>query len=110
MGLKVRFAILAVALCVCASVTLWGQGTTATILGTVADMSGAAIPDAMVQAKNAGTGVTQSVAADAQGRFRISDLGIGDYDVQATKVGFSTRGVSLLVAPNGRPLATPPAR
>jgi protocatechuate 3,4-dioxygenase beta subunit len=70
------------------------------MLGTVADMSGAAIPDAMVQVKNAGTGVSQSVAADAQGRYRVPDLSVGEYEVQATKAGFSTvvhKGITLTV-------------
>jgi hypothetical protein len=35
---------------------LWGQGATATMLGTVTDPSGAAIPDASVQVRNVGTG------------------------------------------------------
>src|SRR6202022_275963 len=69
---------------------LWAKGASATILGTVTDTSGAAIPNAMVQVKNTGTGVTQSVAADAQGRFRVSDIGIGEYEVQASQTGFST--------------------
>jgi len=71
-------------------VHLAAQGTTATILGTVTDMSGAAVPDATVQVRNTGTGATQSVASDNQGRFRVADLGVGQYDVQATKTGFST--------------------
>lgn len=76
------------------------QGTTATVLGTVTDSSGATIPEAMVQVKNAGTGVAQSVAADAQGRYRVPDLSVGDYEVQATKAGFSTvvhKGITLTV-------------
>jgi hypothetical protein len=79
---------------------LRAQGASATILGTVTDMSGAAIPNAMVQVKNTGTGVTQSVAADAQGRFRVPDIGIGDYEVQASQTGFSTvvhKGITLAV-------------
>ena len=35
---------------------LWAQAATATILGNVADASGAAIPDASVQLRNVGTG------------------------------------------------------
>jgi len=53
-----------------------------------------------VQAKNVGTGVTQSVAADAQGRFRIPDISVGEYEIQASKTGFSTvvrKGVTLTV-------------
>ncbi|HUL51619.1 MAG TPA: carboxypeptidase-like regulatory domain-containing protein, partial [Candidatus Nitrosotalea sp.] len=77
---------------------LWGQGATATVLGTVADMSGAAIPDAAVELKNVRTGATQTVTSDAQGRFRVSEIAVGDYDAQASKSGFSTvvhKGITL---------------
>ena len=67
---------------------LSAQGTTATILGTVADSSGAVIADATIQVKNVGTGVTQSTTSDAQGRFSVADLGVGDYEVQARKQDF----------------------
>jgi hypothetical protein len=43
------------------------QGTTATILGTVTDPSGGTVPEAEVQVKNTGTGITQSVTSDTQG-------------------------------------------
>jgi hypothetical protein len=79
---------------------LWGQGATATILGTVTDPSGAAIPDASLQARNVGTSVAQTVTADAQGRYRVPDLGVGQYEVQASKTGFSTvvhKGITLTV-------------
>ena len=52
----------------------------------------------MVQVKNVGTGATQSLTTDAQGRFRVSDLGVGEYEVQASKTGFSTvvhKGITL---------------
>lgn len=76
------------------------QATTATILGTVTDMSGAAVAGAMVQIKNVGTGITQNATTDASGRYRVPDLGLGDYEVQASKTGFQTvvhRGVTLTV-------------
>lgn len=79
---------------------LAAQGATATILGTVTDASGAAVPEAGVEARNTGTGVAQSVVADGQGRFRVPDLPVGDYEVQASKAGFSTvvhRGITLTV-------------
>jgi len=47
-----------------------------------------------------GTGATQIVTADAQGRFRAPDLIVGEYEVQASKVGFSTlvhKGITLTV-------------
>ena len=79
---------------------VYGQATTATILGTVIDSSGAAIPGATVQVRNTGTGQTQEVQTDAQGRYRIPELGLGEYEIHASKEGFSTAvrtGVPLTV-------------
>jgi len=79
---------------------LHAQGATATVLGTVTDASGAAVPEAAVQVKNIGTGVTQNVVSDAQGRFRAPEINIGEYEVQASKAGFTTvvrRGIILTV-------------
>ncbi len=73
---------------------------TGTIVGTITDMSGAAVPGAAVQVKNSGTGVTQNTTADAQGRYRVPELIIGTYELQASKAGFSTvnrPGVTLTV-------------
>ena len=63
---------------------------TGTIVGTVTDASGAAVPGAAVQVKNSGTGVTQSTTSDAQGRYRAPELIIGTYEISASKTGFST--------------------
>jgi len=79
---------------------LKAQGATATILGTVTDMSGAAVPDTAVQLKNVNTGVTQVTTTNAQGRYNVPDLGVGDYEVQASKMGFQTtvhKGITLTV-------------
>jgi hypothetical protein len=77
-----------------------GQGATATILGTVTDTSGAAIPDANVQVRNVGTDQIQTTQSDPQGRFRVPDVPIGDYEVQSSKDGFATvihKGITLAV-------------
>jgi hypothetical protein len=79
---------------------LGAQGATATILGTVTDSSGAAIAEAVIQVRNAGTGITQSASTDGQGRYRVPDLVIGEYEVQSTKTGFQTvvrKGITLTV-------------
>jgi hypothetical protein len=84
----------------CLATTVRGQGATATVLGTVTDMSGAAIADASVVVKNVQTGASQTAVSDAQGRFRAPDVAVGDYELNATKAGFSTvvrRGVSVTV-------------
>jgi hypothetical protein len=76
------------------------QVTTATILGTVTDASGAAIPESVVQVRNIGTGAAQTAVSDSEGRYRVSDLGIGDYELRSSKEGFATvvrRGITLTV-------------
>src|SRR5438093_720107 len=62
----------------------------AAISGTVMDSSGAAIGGATVQVKNTGTSLTQIVTSDELGRFRFPDLGIGEYEAQASNPGFQT--------------------
>src|SRR5437879_699688 len=76
------------------------QGATATLLGTVTDSTGAAVPGASVQAKNIGTGAIQNAISDNAGRFSVPDLGVGSYEVQASKTGFATvvhSGITLTV-------------
>ncbi len=65
------------------------QVTTATILGTVTDASGAVVAGAALTVKNIGTRLTQTATSDSQGRYRVSDLAIGEYEVEVTKQGFS---------------------
>ena len=81
----------------CAFVFVLGVGVsrlnaqaTAAISGTVTDSSGAAMAEAVVQAKNTGTDITATVTSDAQGRYRFPDLLIGNYDLTASKTGFQT--------------------
>ena len=76
------------------------QASTASIQGAVTDASGAGIPDAAIQVKNVGTGATQTTTTNAQGRYNVPDLGIGNYEVQVSKMGFATalrRGIELTV-------------
>ncbi len=79
---------------------MYGQGPTATISGTVTDTTGAAVPGAKIDIKNVGTGLTQHVTTDAQGRFTVPNLAISDYEVDATQAGFQTvvrKGITLSV-------------
>jgi Carboxypeptidase regulatory-like domain len=66
------------------------QISNATVLGTVTDATGAAVPGAPIQVKNIETNFTQSTVADEVGRFRIPNLPIGTYEVQASAQGFVT--------------------
>jgi hypothetical protein len=76
------------------------QTQTATISGTVTDNSGGALVGATVQVTNIGTNVSQTTTADAQGRYTVAELPIGNYSVQASMTGFQTlvhTGVTLTV-------------
>ena len=68
---------------------LAAQGTTGTILGTVTDASGGAVPEATVTLTNTGTNATQTVTSDAQGRYRVPDLPVGQYQIETRKNGFA---------------------
>ncbi len=79
---------------------LEAQVETATISGSVTDSSSAVLVGATVQAKNTGTSTTQSAVTDSQGRYRLSDLPIGNYELQASAKGFQTvvhKGITLTV-------------
>jgi len=79
---------------------LFAQGTTATILGTVSDSSGATIAGASVQVTNVGTGQSQTVVTDTAGRYNVPDLPVGNYEVQASREGFARvirKGITLTV-------------
>jgi Carboxypeptidase regulatory-like domain/TonB dependent receptor/TonB-dependent Receptor Plug Domain len=77
-----------------ALVTLVGaMGTPAqtfrgTILGTVTDSSGAAVPGATVTVKNMGTGLVRTVTTSDDGSYAVPELPIGSYSVTAEKSGF----------------------
>jgi Carboxypeptidase regulatory-like domain/TonB dependent receptor-like, beta-barrel len=66
------------------------QSETGTILGTATDSSGATLAGAKITATNTGTNATQSAVADEAGRYRIPDLPVGNYDMQASQSGFQT--------------------
>jgi hypothetical protein len=65
-----------------------GQADTASIAGTVTDPSGGAVVGAKVEATNVGTNVAQSTVSDSAGRYKLADLVVGTYNVQASNAGF----------------------
>ncbi len=72
-----------------APISLVGQGTTASLGGTVTDMTGAVVPGAQVELKNEATHVTRTSVSNGSGVFSFSALPVGDYDIQITSQGFS---------------------
>jgi len=66
------------------------QVTTATVLGSVQDKSGAAVRGATVTARNLQTGLTRSALSGDSGDYTINLLPVGDYSIQVEFTGFKT--------------------
>lgn len=78
-----------------------GQVVNGTIAGTIADTSGAVVPEAQVTVTNVGTGVSRSLKTNSSGYYSMPNLPPGTYKVSAQKPGFATgvhAGISLFAA------------
>ncbi len=73
------------------------QVTTATILGTIKDSSGGALPGASITARNVETGFNRSVSSNESGAYRLEFLPIGSYAVEVTLDGFKKSSRSGIV-------------
>jgi hypothetical protein len=72
----------------------------AALSGTVLDQSGATVSSATVIAKNTDLGTIRTTTTDAYGRYELRSLGLGNYEIDAKKPGFSQEirtGVKLTV-------------
>ena len=84
---------------------LRAQAVSGTILGTVQDSSGAAVPGASVTIVNSETGLTRSVISDSAGEYNVPSLPPGMYNVSGEMKGFkkvSIAGVRLNVDQKAR--------
>src|SRR5579862_1297102 len=91
--------IRSVAMCVCMlSGVLIAQTFRGAIAGSVADTSGAAVPDAVVTIMHKGTGLTRTQNTQTAGDFNFPDLPTGVYTVTTTKSGFQAFAQDVEVA------------
>src|SRR5712664_4101072 len=68
---------------------LWAQTAAASqITGTVQDSSGSAIVGAVVRVTQTETGFTRTAETGVDGVYRLPDLPIGPYKIEATQQGF----------------------
>ena len=83
---------LAIAVCLTAGLSglLRAQVAGGSILGSVTDSSGAAIPSANVTVTNKATGVPRSLTTNAQGLYSAPALQAGDYELRVEMQGFKT--------------------
>lgn len=70
------------------SVLVFGQATTSSLSGTVADPSGAMVAGASVKVKNAATGVEAETTTSSNGSYTVLALGPGVYTVAIEVRGF----------------------
>jgi hypothetical protein len=82
-----RFAVILVA-AVLVPAPAHAQAVSANITGTVTDSSGAAVPDARVTATETATGIRSTSTRTVQGRYDITFLKPGTYEVEIEAKGF----------------------
>jgi hypothetical protein len=84
------------------SVTVEGQNTTGSIVGTITDPTGAAIPGARVTVLNLDTQESREVTAQDSGDFNAQLLNPGNYSVTVLAPGFKQVVTSGIVVQVGR--------
>lgn len=89
---RVRGA-LALPLLFLAASCLQGQQTTASLLGSVTDPSGAAVAGVAVRATNLATNVSREAVSDASGAYSIPVLPAGNYRLTVSREGFQQQKV-----------------
>lgn len=76
----------------------WAQVTTATILGTVSDNTGGVLPGVEITVTHLDTNTVRNSVTGDLGQYRVSQLPLGDYEVESALAGFQTsirRGLTL---------------
>src|SRR6266567_2108267 len=77
----------------------------ATIVGTVTDPSGAAVPNVTITVTNVDTGIERTLTTSSEGQYVAPDLHIGHYAVRAQGTGFKPveqKGIVLAVGDRSR--------
>ncbi len=72
-------------------ISSFAQSTSGDLTGVVSDASGAAIPNASVEATNVATGVKTNASSNANGEYHLSNLPTGNYELNVSAAGFGPR-------------------
>ena len=73
-----------------APVSMWGQGTSATVSGFITDATGAKIPGALVSLTDVATGSVAKATTNGEGLYRVAGLPPGIYNATVSMQGFKT--------------------
>jgi carboxypeptidase family protein len=96
------FVVLCIAL---AGTAVFAQEPTGSIEGTVTDPQNALVQSATVTARNSATNFSRTTTTGENGRFRISQLPPGTYEVKVSGQNFKTSIVSDVVVAVGQTLS-----
>src|ERR1039458_7298994 len=94
-----RICLLLILSLVLLSTIAYGQDT-GSIVGTVTDQSGSAVPSAQVTITNTDTGIVRATTTNATGNYSAHDLSFGHYSVRVEAPGFKQSdrtGITLAV-------------
>src|SRR5437016_10812284 len=95
-----RFVTAIVALIAFGTCLSGAQTSTATMLGTVKDTTGALIPGVSITVKHTESGLTRSVVSGERGGYNVPLLPVGAYEITTTMPGFKQEvrtGINLVV-------------
>src|ERR1017187_1074193 len=70
------------------SITAFAQSDRGTITGTISDPGGAVVAAAQIEARNLSTGLTYQSASTAPGNYTVTELPVGQYEIDVTVPGF----------------------
>lgn len=92
-----RFGLFLLATLLLCSGALLAQSDNGSIVGTVTDASGAAVPSAKINVTNVDTGLQFHATSDPAGEFHISAVPRGNYKANVAAAGFTAQAVSFAV-------------
>lgn len=79
------------------SISAFPQSETGRLIGTVTDVSGAAIPGVMISVTELGTNREVTTQSQADGNFVVNALPVGNYKAEAHKESFKTESASFVL-------------
>src|SRR5690242_1355568 len=78
------------------SAAVYGQ-TTATVVGTVTDTSGAVVPNVSITVTSEDTGLSRKTLTSQSGNYAVPLLPVGKYSVSAEAAGFKKKTATGIV-------------
>ena len=88
---KLALAVFAIALLFIGATPADAQSLYGSVVGEISDPSGSVIAQATITLTNMATGQVYEAKADEAGRFAVSNVLPGDYDLKAGSAGFKSQ-------------------